>query len=146
MKYYGFIKNNLGELVLFTEAFSRIEVETELATLTAAGFPKERTLIVSTKSAKVTVLHAFINFVTADGEVVEYSIHSTDIRHEFLVAAELICRRQFNRIVAAELRDNTQHLLCRVELGGVYVPDKPIGRIALQTQTLERFADKRKFR
>ena len=146
MKYYGFIKNSLGELVLFTEAFSRIEVETELATLTDAGFPKERTLIVSTRNSKVSIAHAFINFVTADGEVVEYSIHSTDIRHEFLVAAELICRRQFNRIMAAELRDNTQHLLCRVELGDVYIPDKPIGRAALQTQTLERYADRRKFR
>lgn len=146
MKYYGFIKNSLGELVLFTEAFSRIEVETELATLTTAGFPQERTLIVSTKSGKVNFTHAFINFIDVDGNVTEYSIHSRDVRHEFLVAAELICRKQFTRIVAAVLCDGLQRPMCRVELGNICLPNQPLRGIPVQSHTLERYVDKCSFR
>lgn len=145
MKYYGFITNSLGERVLFTEALSRIEVETELNALIAAGFPKERTKILRAGLGKGNPQHAFINFVTAEGEVYEYSIHSMDIRHEFLVAAEMICRRNFTRIVAAELCDFRHVSLCKVQLGDIYIPGLRHDHRPLQTNTLERYFDKQPF-
>lgn len=138
MKYYAIITNSLGEQVLFAQADSRPEIEAEIAPLVSAGFPSHRFSIIKAGGLKDPFAKACIVFVDNNGEVMEYPIHSTDIRREFLIAAEMICRRQLKRIVAAELRDNLNHSLCRVELGDIMVPD---GRQGIQFNTLERYSD-----
>lgn len=117
MKYYVLIQNSLGELSLFAEASSRDEAQRELAPLIAAGFPKTRTKVLRAGSEPSLITQWHLVFTTGNGETQEYSIHTADGRREFLLAAEMICRRQLKTVTAVELQDNIYKTICRAELG-----------------------------
>lgn len=116
MKYYGYVENSLGELALFAEGLSYKEVQQELTPLLDSGFPKQRIRILHAGSPKHTMGHFYIIFRCSDGKAKEYSIHTTNARHEFMIASEMLIDRQFAFVTSVELQDLRRHTICRTEL------------------------------
>lgn len=119
MKYLVFIKNSLSEQTLLAEAESLESAKRELAPLIAAGFPKERTKILRASGAGCLITHSYLVFTLDTGEEMEYSLHTTDCRRDFLLAAEMICRRQLKTVTAVELQDNCHKTIYRIEMGKI---------------------------
>lgn len=122
MKYYALILNKIGEWSLFAEAATHDDAANELNDLIKAGFPRERTRVVRAMHKEYSVQLWNIAFQLADGEVVDYPLHSKDAKRDFLIAAEFLIRRQFKTAVAIELQDLNHKTYCRVELGRTALP------------------------
>lgn len=122
MKYYALIHNKLGEWSLYAEATTREDAAQELNELIKAGFPRERTRVVRAMHKEYPVQFWNIAFQLANGELVDYPLHSKDAKRDFLIAAEFLIHRQFKTAVAVELQDLNYKTYCRVELGRTALP------------------------
>lgn len=121
MKYYGFIKNRLGQWITYTEGESMAEVKEDIAVLVNSGFPKERTFCPNANCYQMDAHSANIVYYHADGRTTAVAPKTLDIRREFFSRVQLFCHHHFKDVVAMELQDAGHHTLYHIGMGSIYL-------------------------